>query len=372
MIMNLSRKNRRKSSSKRFRNNDNTIHGEADCLKTLLTTKDENIPMYECQKKKSLGLLDYLSSYKGLLFCIIACACFSTGYAIIKYLKTVISAKVIWVNSVCIVVYSFPLIIHKKLNPFGTPSTRKILLCQSIANTLVLYTRYSALQYLPITEASVIIFSYPVMVSLFARIVLNERFGLLQVISAILTVVGVAFVSKLPSEIQETSDLRNLALSDQIVGTLIAFSSTILGAIDTICTRCMKETPVTVILFNNGWVGVFVCLIIILYEGELPVISCGEHSFLIVFYSLIEILGLAFLYKGLKTEQAGLFSVVRAASQVSFVFCWQLFFFKEGLDIWSSSGVILLTFCIICSTFSKYLMSLPLDAHIRRKFSCLI
>ncbi|XP_076342549.1 solute carrier family 35 member G1-like [Tachypleus tridentatus] len=364
--MDINKKSLRKYSSETLSNRDDIKLTETGFFNSLLTDDDESFHLSKDKKNIKCDLLGCLSLYKGLLFSMLSCLFFSTVYAIVKYLKTVDVAKVIWVNSMSLTVYSIPLIIQKKINPFGPPSVRKTLLCQSIAHTLVLYTRYSALHFLPIAEASVIIFSYPVMVSVFARIFLKESYGLLNIISTILNVVGVVLLSKLPLEIQTTNNLRND--SDQIIGTVIAFSSTVFAAIEIICTRWVKDIPVIVVLLNNGWVGICMSLIVTFSKGELPVIPCGEPSLLIVFCSLIEIVGLVFRYKGLQIEQAGLFSVVRAASQISFLFFWQLFFFKEIPDIWSISGVIILISCILCSGLSKYFRVVSLDTPIKRKF----
>ncbi|XP_076314989.1 solute carrier family 35 member G1-like [Tachypleus tridentatus] len=346
-------------SSESFRTQDDIDISQTDLSKAPLIKQDESCDTVTNKMKNTIGL-KLFSTYKGLLFTILASLLFSIVYAIVKFLKTVNSAKVLWVNSVFMTVYSNPTLIFKNVHPFGSPLTRRIILIRSVVYALIVYMRYSALHYIPVAEASVIIFSYPIMVSVFGRIVLKEPFGLLQATSAVLTVVGVVLVSKLPLEFQKTKELRNITLSDRVYGVAIAFSSTILTAFNIICTRSIKHTPVSVILFNNGWAGVFVTLIIIFLEGELPVIPCGEPSLLIVFCSILEILGTALLYKGLQIEQAGITSVVQAASQITFLFCWQLFFFKETPDMWSISGVIIVIFCAILSTLGKY-MSLCLD-----------
>ncbi|XP_076310780.1 solute carrier family 35 member G1-like [Tachypleus tridentatus] len=293
--MDINKKSLRKYISETLSNRNDIKLTETGFFNSLLTDDDESFHLYKDKKNIKCDLLGCLSLYKGLLFSMLSCLFFSTVYAIVKYLKNLDVDKVIWVNSMPLTVYSIPLFTYENIKPFGPPSARKTLLCQSIAHVLVLYTRYSALHFLPVAEASVIFFSYPVIVSVFARIFLKEPYGLLKIISA-------------------TDNLRNVASSDQFIETVFA-------AIEIICTHRMKDIPVIVILLNNGWVGICMSLIVTFSKGELPFIPCGEPSLLIVFCSLIEIVGLVFRYKGLQIEQAGLFSVVRAASQITFLFC---------------------------------------------------
>ncbi|XP_013785298.1 solute carrier family 35 member G1-like [Limulus polyphemus] len=247
------------------------------------------------------------------------------------------------------------------------------MLLRCILDALTVYTRYSALHYLPIAEASVIIFSYPVTVSVFSRIILKDPLDALQVISAILTVVGVALVSKLPLELQQTNTLTSFfTSSDRIYGVSMAFISTVFNSFSIICSHWLKHTHAFVLLFNTGWISIFISLIVMFSEGKVLVIPCGEPSLLIVFCSMIEVVALTLLYKGQQTEQVGVATIVRAASHITFLFCWELFFFKEIPDIWSISGVTIVIFCIMCSSLRKYLLSLPLDASMRIKFSCFI
>ncbi|XP_076314822.1 solute carrier family 35 member G1-like [Tachypleus tridentatus] len=323
----------------------------------VLSDEDESFQMI-LDKEKMYFYLRLLFLYKGLLFTILANLCISTGFLIVKHLKNVSSSKVLWVNSVFITVYSIPLLFFKKSHPLGPRSTRKMILIRSVLSVLLVYTRYCAFHSLPIAEATVIIFSYPVIVAVLSRIILKEPLGFLQVTSAILVIVGVVLVSKVPLELKMSGKLSSITLSDRIFGVSLAFCSTIFSALNIICTRWLKDTQSSVILFNYGWVGIIMSLFIMLSEGELPVIPCGEPSLLIVFCSLIEIAGITFLYKGLQLEQAGIVSVVRAASHITFLFCWQLFFFKEIPDIWSISGVSVVILCITLSSLHKYFISL--------------
>lgn len=72
-----------------------------------------------------------------------------------------------------IFVLTIPLIVYHDLNPFGPPELRHLLILRGLAGATSLFLRFVAFHYLPIADASVIIFSIPVFVSIFAWIFLK-------------------------------------------------------------------------------------------------------------------------------------------------------------------------------------------------------
>ena len=72
-----------------------------------------------------------------------------------------------------ILLLTLPLVIRNGTNPFGPPELRHFLILRGIAGATSLFLRFYAFRYLPIADASVIIFSVPVFVSLFACIFLK-------------------------------------------------------------------------------------------------------------------------------------------------------------------------------------------------------
>ena len=72
-----------------------------------------------------------------------------------------------------ILLLTIPLVYKTGQNPFGPSELRHILILRGIAGATSLFLRFFAFRYLPIADASVIIFSVPVFVSIFAKIFLK-------------------------------------------------------------------------------------------------------------------------------------------------------------------------------------------------------
>ena len=68
---------------------------------------------------------------------------------------------------------------------------------RALSGTTNIFLFYSALQYIPLAEATIFSLSVPVFVFIFARIFLKEPFGRWHVAALVLSIVGIALASKI-------------------------------------------------------------------------------------------------------------------------------------------------------------------------------
>ncbi|RWS22677.1 transmembrane protein-like protein, partial [Leptotrombidium deliense] len=163
---------------------------------------------------------------------------------------------------------AIPLVIKEGGDPLGPKELRLLLILRGIVGATNLFLRFYAMQHLPIGEAAVIVSSVPVVVSVFACVCLNESCGFVQSIAAILTVTGLAFITKVPFLLDlvnsfgpstfETTMQNNVSL----YGIISACSSTLFGASVFIVLRKLKKAHQSIILFNFGWVAIIETVII--------------------------------------------------------------------------------------------------------------
>lgn len=74
-----------------------------------------------------------------------------------------------------ILLLSIPMLVYHDLDPFGPRELRHLLVLRGLAGASSLYLRFHAFHYLPIADASVIVFSIPIFVSIFAWLFLKVR-----------------------------------------------------------------------------------------------------------------------------------------------------------------------------------------------------
>jgi hypothetical protein len=157
---------------------------------------------------------------------------------------------------------------------------------------------------------------------------------------------------------------------DRLIGISSGMLSTIFVALNYILLRKSKKADTNVILFNLGWVAIIEISILtfILNGYSLPT---GLYQ-----WSLIGVLvissysGQFFLTKSLRIEYCSPIAVIRATVDILLGFIWQILLFSyEKLDYLSISGGLIVTLCIVLTTFRKYLISLPEDSSFRVNFN---
>jgi len=113
---------------------------------------------------------------KGILYAFVSALFFSLSSVIVKYLHRLSASELAIFRFSGIFLLSLPEITFNKHNPFGTQDLRYYLLISGASGGLSLLLRFYCIKYLPISEASVIIFSFPIIVTIFAKIFLKVSF----------------------------------------------------------------------------------------------------------------------------------------------------------------------------------------------------
>lgn len=309
------------------------------------------------------GSAEMFSLYRGLLFASISSLFFSLCSVIVKKLHYIHPAELACLRFIGIFVFTLPCVIYRQQSFFGPRDVRWMLIVRGIAGSTSLFLRFCALRYLPIADASVIIFSVPVFVAVMAKVFLKEPCSVFHWISVIATLLGIALITKLPfffgtTEMVEATQAVNTS-QDRMFGILTAISSTVFSATVYVLLRKLKDTDHFVVLLNFGWVAVIETFCITVLFGHFTMPRAGVDQMLVFCLCLFSFLGQVCLTRALQTEQAGPVSVVRSTADIVFVFIWQISFFNEIPDQYSVSGAIVVSACVILTGVRKWVLSLP-------------
>ena len=126
------------------------------------------------------------------------------------------------------------------LNPFGPKGLRHWLMLRGVAGATSIFFRYSALHYMSIANATVIVLSMPVFVFIFAKIFLKESFGWFHLIALLVTLIGIAFTSKLVLIITNTSEVvKKLGVDSkkEMIGLAFNLGATLVGSAGYVLVR---------------------------------------------------------------------------------------------------------------------------------------
>ncbi|KAK9499071.1 hypothetical protein O3M35_003584 [Rhynocoris fuscipes] len=304
--------------------------------------------------------------YLGIILATVSSFFFSICSVIVKWMVNIHPIELAAFRFIGVLLPAIPIAIWRKENLF--PKGKRIMLIlRSFVGTTGLMLSFYAFRHMPLADASVIVFSVPVFVSVFALVFLKEPCDAFSVLTICLTLTGVLLITR-PMSIFGSS-VPSLGSEDHIStdlwGGISAFSATLFGANAYILLRVLKGLHFSVIMINFGTFALIETLCISWFLGVLCLPQCGLERLLILALGIFSFGGQILLTISLQLEQAGPVSIARSADIV-FAFIWQVLFFKEVPNIYSILGAIFVTSSVILIGFRKWALTLPDNSSIKK------
>lgn len=321
-----------------------------------------------------------------------------------KLLRSKISTiHVILRSFVGVLLPTLPIVLYRQETVFP-PGKRIILLLRCFVGTTGLMLSFYAFRHMPLADASVIIFSTPVFVAIFARLFLREPCGTFNVVTIVLTLFGVVLITRPPllfassavpsldaaasslgSRMMGTDDAAADAaaavLSDEraaaaaggggLWGPVAALSSTLFGANAYVLLRALKGLHFSVIMTNFGAFALVYTMLVSWWLGALCWPQCGSDRWMVVALAVFSFLGQILLTLSLQLEQAGPVAIARSADIV-FAFVWQVLFFGEIPNVYSVAGAVLVVSSVVLTGFRKWALALPRESNVRQRVRWLL
>ncbi|XP_012288043.1 solute carrier family 35 member G1 [Orussus abietinus] len=306
--------------------------------------------------------------YLGLILATLSSLFFSLCSVIVKGLVDVHPMELAAFRFVGVLLPTIPIIIYKGEDPF--PKGRRLMLIlRSFVGTTGLMLSFYAFRHMPLADASVIVFSVPVFVAIFARIFLKEPCGLFNVITICLTLIGVILITRPPiifgHSVGSFANSNAEREHTDVKGAVSAFAATLFGANVYILLRALKGLHFSVIMTNFGSFALVQTITVTWAIGALCLPRCGMERLLIVALALFSFGGQILLTLALKMEQAGPVAIARSAD-ILFAFFWQILFFNEIPNRYSVGGAILVTSSVLLTGLRKWAVSLPETSNVKK------
>ena len=263
-----------------------------------------------------------------------------------------------------------PVIMYGRMNPVGAKGERVTLLLRGIFGFLGFALCYVAYRMIPLADASTIVFSAPVYVSVFACIILKEECGFFQTFTIGMTIIGVLLISK-PTFLFGSDDESVVQVSLRMEGTVIAFVSSLCAAATFVMMRRLQKTPSAVVIsifsIVSIFMGIFVLFIIrncfreeagMLAEG-IGIPETNEEIMWVIANGLCGVFGQLCLTVSLKIEEAGLVSLARTIDIVM-AFLFQVAFLHSEVVHWTSVvGAVIVCIGVCVSALRRWLRGKP-------------
>lgn len=329
-------------------------------------------PHHYIKEDRGYKLRCFKCPYLGLILAILSSLFFSLCSVIVKWMRDVDPIALAAYRYIGVLLPAIPIVIYKQ-EPLFPQGKRIMLLLRSITGTTALMLSFYAFRHMPLADASVIVFSVPVFTAIFARMFLKEPCGWFNVITVLMTLIGVVLVTRPPVLFSNT--IASLGEQDhgetEIWSAVAAFTSTLFGANAYVLLRALKGIHFSVIMTNFGSYALVQCLVVAAMIGALCLPQCGHDRLLVVALAFFSFLGQILLTVALQVEQAGPVAIARS-SDIVFAFCWQVAFFKEAPNVYSVAGAVLVMSSVLVIGIRKWILALPESSAARKKFAVLM
>ncbi|KAH8257929.1 hypothetical protein KR038_003171 [Drosophila bunnanda] len=309
--------------------------------------------------------------YLGILLATLSSLFFSLCSVIVKGLVDVNPMELASFRFVGVLLPALPILIYTR-QPVFPEGKRVILLLRCFMGTTGLMLSFYAFRHMPLADASVIIFSTPVFVAIFARAFLKEPCTLFNVLTINLTLVGVVLITRPPFFFGGSGESEDVSgKTYDIWGPVAAISSTLFGANVYILLRALKNLHFSVIMTNFGTIALVYTLIVCGAIGAVCWPSCGRDRWLVVVLGVFSFLGQILLTLSLQIEQAGPVAIARCADIV-FAFVWQMLFFGETPTAYSLVGAVMVMGSVVLTALKKWAGTLPRESSLRKRFRLIL
>ena len=226
----------------------------------------------------------------------------------------------------------------KNINPLG--NNRPLLVLRGFLGTLALVCIFYAIRNMPLSISTVIQYTYPIFISIFAGIFINEKITRNIIIALIIGWIGILVIL---NPIQ----LSNINVEIENVSILIAFFGAICTALAYVTVKKLSFTEDVYVIIEYFPLVSFITLLPIVFINW--VTPNWNELVWIVGIGLFTQLGQTFLTIGLKNFPASEASYINYL-QVFFGSIWGISFFGEIININFLLGASLVLFGIILST----------------------
>ena len=226
---------------------------------------------------------------------------------------------------------------------------RTNLLLRAVLGAAALMCKFYALRRMPLADASVVLLSAPVFVSVWACLLLGESCGVLHVLALLSTVSGALLIVRpgwlWHSDIGEGGTVP-------LVGAALAVSSALLLSAAYIALRRLQTVHWSSTVLVFGAVGSLMSYSLWLGTGARGSPS-GAAQWLLVaaMGGLTVLMQLAFTV-ACQLEQAGPVAVMRTC-EIAFAVVWQVVFFDSVPGPYSVAGIVLVMMAVLAVALHK-------------------
>ena len=315
-------------------------------------------------EKKVTVIMNKLRKVKGmgLFLALLTGCCMATAGFTVALMHSVDPTFVVASRSAIQLIFFLPVIISSKESIVGVEGEKMAVFERALTGFLEFTLHYYALRFVSLSDSSAIVFSAPVLVSIFACVLLKEPCGVFQVMTIFLTLVGVLLISR-PTFLGFNSLIPDaFTIEERIIGISLSILCSLSMSYGFISMRKIPKTSTSVVVsFFSLFcvcVGSITLNVTSIVTGEVFATPQSLFDWGLIFANgMCGVIGQSLLVVALKLEEAGLVSLMRTIDIVV-AFVYQGIFLPHQPLYWTSilGAVIICSGCVAVA-LKKYFAS---------------
>ncbi|KAG8187899.1 hypothetical protein JTE90_001662 [Oedothorax gibbosus] len=277
-------------------------------------------------------LCAFLGSVKGLL---------------VSLVRSLGAIQIFGLRSIGAICFILPIVIFKNYQLRYDLKTNLILLVRSVVGNIAVCGYYFGFVYLPIAEASLLFYSTPVFTVIIGCLFLNEKCGVLEIISVLLSFAGVALVC-VPDFATKSGSI-SMGTIKGVVGSLVG---AIAQALALAIIRKITFIPPPVVSFWWAVVGVIVSAVLTGAQGNLETWECGWEALFVLLIAVVGFISELCLIGALKSTNAVVVSIA-LTSEILWAFLLQIFVSRKIPQLMCMFGGLAIVVSILVQPAAK-------------------
>jgi len=280
------------------------------------------------------------------VYAFIASICFTTVSFIVKSLSHLSSSEILYYRTVQLYLMTVILMESGKMDYyFKDFKINRLLISRGIVGVIAMSLNFYGIRMLPLSEASVISQTSPVIVGIFAAIFLKEKYEKSQFFGALFCFVGVIFVAK-PAFLFQLDEEKQEENHQKFFGVIALLTGTIFVATTQVLVKTVgAKTNEGVVTLYFAFATCVFTPVLALYQGFGPLTS--RDILIIVGLGIISFVGQIARNKAYILGNPGKVAII-AYFGIIFSMFLDVYVLGSTLDMYSVLGAM----CIFSSLFA--------------------
>ena len=351
---------------------------------------DQAIKLQAPKKRRN-----FLANYYGILFALISAFCLSMANVLVKRASFFNGTEMALLRYIIQLITMLLIGTCVKTTRLGPKEIRKILLLIGVFNTLTVLFLFFSIKFINPSEASALFQLNMVIIPIFARIYLKEKFIVVNLFSLIMAIVGVFFISQPSFLFKQKSSLVHMNHSDfnfthnhsnftlnkghnKVLGISSGLLSAFLYAMMAVCMKqvASKKVHYTVTTIYQAYVGIpvsFTISLVFYFTGAQQRNMSLVQNVPNIIYQVLFAVGSGvfgvlfqiFLNVALKYEEASKVSMI-GSTNLLFTFLFQFLILSINVDLFSTVGALMIFFATLLIIFFQMLAKIPVKSKSKK------